>query len=98
MAGVSYKWGNTLLYGAYGAAADADNPPSPGNLDSGYTAWTLALDYHMSKRTDVYFGYNNLDCNNYVGTVCGGANIDGNPPTTEHGTQDFFSVGLRHKF
>ena len=104
-AALSYTWGNTLLYGGYGEGDNANNSTNlansggVANLDSGFSSWTVAVDHKLSKRTDVYAGYNKLDCNNYVGSVCGGANLQGpNPPGTEDGSDDFFSVGLRHKF
>ena len=105
-AGASYTWGNTLFFGGYGQGDDADsggNNTLPQGIDTGYTSWTVAVDHHLSKRTDVYAGYNRLDCNSYAGSVCGTqiqVNID--PGATNQpasgGTQDFFSVGVRHKF
>jgi predicted porin len=104
-AGASYTWGNTLFFGGYGQADDADTGGSiPNGIDTGYTSWTLAVDHHLSKRTDVYAGYNRLDCNSYAGSVCGSGSIQINidPGATNQpasgGTQDFFSVGVRHKF
>jgi predicted porin len=104
-AGASYNWGNTLFFGGYGQGDDADSGGTntlPQGIDTGYTSWTLAVDHHLSKRTDVYAGYNRLDCNSYAGSVCGRA-IKINVPASANqpqdgGTQDFFSVGVRHKF
>ncbi len=101
-AGASYTWGNTLFFGGYGKADDADTGGSiPNGIDTGYTSWTLAMDHHLSKRTDVYAGYNRLDCNSYAGSVCGSSSIQIDVPANQvqgGGTQDFFSVGVRHKF
>jgi predicted porin len=104
-AGASYTWGNTLFFGGYGQGDDADSGGTntlQQGIDTGYTSWTLAVDHHLSKRTDVYAGYNRLDCNSYAGSVCGRA-IKINVPASANqpqdgGTQDFFSVGVRHKF
>jgi predicted porin len=104
-AGLSYTWGNTLFFGGYGQADDVDsggNNSLQQGIDTGYTSWTIALDHHLSKRTDVYAGYNRLDCNSYSGSVCSdGRAIQINVPADQvqgGGTQDFFSVGMRHKF
>jgi predicted porin len=103
LVGASYTWGNTMLYLGYGQADDADTGGSiPNGIDTGYTSWTLAVDHHLSKRTDIYAGYNRLDCNSYAGSVCGNTEIDVDPGATNQpasgGNQDFFSVGVRHKF
>ncbi|KPK53206.1 MAG: hypothetical protein AMS22_07755 [Thiotrichales bacterium SG8_50] len=100
--GASFTFGNTLVFGGYGSADDAKGNDiqdiNPGNpLDTGYTSWTLAIDHHLSKRTDVYGGYNHLNCDNYAGSVCGSV-VNGDPAADRDGSQDFFSLGVRHKF
>ena len=103
-AGASYTFGNTLFFGGYGQADSVNNGPNdsiasiygPG-IDTGYTSWTVAIDHHLSKRTDVYGGYNHLNCDNYAGSVCGTV-VNGNAAADRDGSQDFFSLGLRHKF
>ncbi len=79
--GLSYTLGNTLVYFAYGEAEDLTFDPTD---DYEHTAWTLAIDHKMSKRTDVYVGFNQVD-------------MDRNDQPT-FGETDFFSLGLRHKF
>ncbi len=99
-AGASYTLGNTLVFGGYGSAGDADSGGGntlPQGIDTGYTSWTLAVDHHLSKRTDVYGGYNHLNCDNYAGSVCGTV-VNGDPAADRDGSQDFFSLGVRHKF
>jgi predicted porin len=78
----SYTFGNALFYGAYGHAEDF----GPKTLDYEHDAYTLAVDYKFSKRTDLYGGWNRTDFDVNTG------------PGFQDGKIDLLSVGLRHKF
>ena len=82
--GASVTVGNTLVY--LGLAQRDDNDLKIGEYD----AWTLAVDHRLSKRTDAYAGFNQIDCDDSSSSACAGVSPDGE--------KDFFSVGLRHKF
>jgi predicted porin len=57
-----------------------------------YTAWTLALMHSMSKRTMVYGGFSEVDCDEPdTLSACEAVGDNG-------GEDDKFSVGLKHKF
>ncbi|MBD3394403.1 MAG: porin [Chitinivibrionales bacterium] len=91
----SYTMGNTLLYAAY--AQGDDTGSAAGSTE--YDAWTLAADHHLSKRTDVYAGFNQVDCDS-ASCVTSATGSEGVPATVGAGGGeiDFFSVGVRHKF
>ena len=57
-----------------------------------YTAWTLALMHDMSKRTMVYTGFNQVDCD-LPGSLSACSNVGAGG-----GEEDLFSLGLKHKF
>ncbi len=59
-----------------------------------YTAWTLAAMHDFSKRTMIYAGFNEIDCDAGAGatlTACSAVGPAG-------GEDDKFSLGLKHKF
>jgi predicted porin len=57
-----------------------------------YTAWTLAVMHNMSKRTMLYGGFSQVDCDApKTLSVCRAVGSGG-------GEDDKFSVGLKHKF
>lgn len=77
--GGSYTMGNTLLYLAFGQSEDLE--ATANNYE--HDAITIAIDHHLSKRTDIYAGWNQVDVDR-----AGGAG----------GEHDLVSVGMRHKF
>ncbi|MDH3871194.1 MAG: hypothetical protein OEU44_03165, partial [Gammaproteobacteria bacterium] len=60
-----------------------------------YTAWTLAAMYGMSKRTNVYVGFTQADCDAAAGDAFSACEVD---DVNADGEVDQFSVGLKHKF
>ncbi len=54
--GGSYTMGNTMLYAGYGQKDDSNDV-----TNTEHDAWTLAVDHKMSKRTDIYAGFNQID-------------------------------------
>ena len=101
--GGSAEMGNFLAYFAYGQGKRNNKATDP--FGGGfYKTFTLALDYKFSKLTDLYLGYNQIDCNGSTGnTLCSGVGTGLKRPRTSPnaargGEQDFFSIGLRKKF
>jgi len=79
----TYGIGNALLYGSYGKRENS----SAGK--DGQDAWSVAVDYHFSKRTDAWLGYGSKDINGgSAGGACGDATSSCNVA----------SIGLRHNF
>lgn len=97
--GASYTMGNTLAYFAYGMGDDDSSA-----IDTEYDVWTLAVDHRLSKRTDVYAGFTQIDCDadcTTGGAVSAGALSSSGTNSFAGftgGEVDFFSVGMRHKF
>ena len=88
--GASATLGNTMAYFAYGQGEFDDNSVGGGSDD--YTTWTLALTHSLSKRTLVYTGFSEVDCDVQVDdTVCDKVGPSG-------GEDDKFSLGMKHKF
>ena len=85
MLGASYNLGNFLFYGSY--AQGSDNSDGDGE----YRTWQVVTDYRFSKRTDVYGGYSNVDCDNPGRPYC-------TYQTEKAGETKFWSIGMRHKF
>jgi len=85
--GTTATLGNAMAYFSYGHADGGDN----GSVASGYDAWELAATYHMSKRTMVYTGFSQVDCDNHDNDVCSLVGTSG-------GEDDQFSIGMQHKF
>jgi len=86
--GASATLGNTMAYFAYGQGDfDFNNGPS-----DDYTSWTLALAHNLSKRTMLYTGFSEVDCDAQVAdTVCDKVGVGG-------GEDDQFSLGMKHRF
>lgn len=79
----TYGLGNALLYGSYGKRENS----SAGK--DGQDAWSVAVDYHFSKRTDAWLGYGSKDINGgSAGGDCGNVASSCNVA----------SIGLRHNF
>lgn len=85
--GASYTLGNSMLYFGYGNGSSG----SGGSNSSDYFAWTLAGVHNMSKRTSLYAGFSEIDCDDPGDDVCRRVGSDG-------GEDDKFSVGMKHKF
>ena len=85
--GATATLGNAMAYFTYGHADGGDN----GSVASGYNAWELAATYHMSKRTMVYTGFSQVDCDNHDNYVCSQVGTSG-------GEDDRYSLGMQHKF
>ena len=79
----TYGLGNALLYGSYGQRKNS----SAGK--DGQDAWSVAVDYHFSKRTDAWVGYGSKDVNGgSAGVSCSDVASSCNVA----------SIGLRHNF
>ena len=86
--GASASLGNTMAYFAYGQG-EFDNA---GSTSDDYTSWTLAVMHSLSKRTSLYTGFSEVDCDVQVSdTVCEDVGPSG-------GEDDKFSIGMKHKF
>jgi GBP family porin len=68
-------------------AAAGTTLPKTGQADGNIYSYSLLLDYHFSKRTDVYYG---LMYSQYKG--------DNYPSTTYNDSNYVTAVGIRHKF
>jgi predicted porin len=87
--GATATLGNTSAYFAYG---QGEFDVSGGSTDD-YDSWTLALMHSLSKRTMLYTGFSEVDCDEQVsGTVCSDVH------STSGGEDDKFSLGMKHKF
>ncbi|WJW75857.1 porin [Thiohalobacter sp. IOR34] len=86
--GATYTMGSNMLYAAYGQGDD--NNTSGATNTAEYDTWTIAVAHMFSKRTFVYGGYNNIDCDGTTGNVCGSR--------TRAGEQDVITIGLQHNF
>jgi predicted porin len=85
--GASYTLGNNMLYFGYGNSSSG----SGGSSAADYFAWTLAGVHHMSKRTSVYAGFSEIDCDDPDNDTCRRVGSEG-------GEDDKFSIGMKHKF
>jgi predicted porin len=86
--GASFTMGNNMLYFGYGnSSSGSDGSDAP----SDYFAWTVAGVHHMSKRTSVYAGFSEIDCDDPDEDVCDKVGDSG-------GEDDKFSIGMKHKF
>jgi predicted porin len=87
MLGASGKMGNAMAYFGYGQAEKG----SGNSIASEYKVWQLMASYNFSKRTQVYTGFSEIDCDRADNNVCSGVKSNG-------GEDDKFSVGMKHKF
>jgi len=87
MLGASGKMGNAMAYFGYGQAEKGGS----GSMASEYKVWQLMASYNFSKRTQVYTGFSEIDCDRADNNVCSGVKSNG-------GEDDKFSVGMKHKF
>jgi predicted porin len=87
MLGASGKMGNAMAFFGYGQGESGGS----GSIASDYDVWQLMASYNFSKRTMVYGGFSEIDCDTNDNNVCSGVHSDG-------GEDDKLSFGLQHKF
>ena len=87
MLGASARMGNAMAAFGYGQAEKG----SSNSIASEYKVWQLVASYNFSKRTQVYSGFSEIDCDRADNNVCSGVKSNG-------GEDDKFSVGMTHKF
>jgi predicted porin len=87
MLGASYMLGNSMLYFSYGSGDRGTN----GSTLTDYNVWELVGTHNMSKRTKLYAGFSELDCDNRDDNYCHRVGKKG-------GEDDKFSFGMQHKF
>ena len=87
MVGASAGFGNTMAYFSYGDGSDG----SSGSLASSYEVWQLMAAHSLSKRTKLYAGFSEIDCDKQDNNVCSQVGPSG-------GEDDKFSAGMKHKF
>ena len=87
MLGASARMGNAMAAFGYGQAEKG----SSNSMASEYKVWQLMASYNFSKRTQVYSGFSEIDCDRADNNVCSGVKSNG-------GEDDKFSVGMTHKF
>jgi predicted porin len=85
--GGSFTLGNNMLYVGYGNGSSGSGSSNA----SDYFAWTLAGVHNMSKRTSIYAGFSEIDCDDPDSDVCRRVGSSG-------GEDDKFSLGMKHKF
>jgi predicted porin len=106
----SAQMGNTMAYYAFGQGEYDFN--GFGGKSDDYDTWTLAIIHNMSKRTKVYMGFSQVDCDARVHQVvvvppptetlgidssaCGTVDSDAN--LGKRGEDDKFSIGMKHIF
>ena len=81
--------GNSMLYLGFGKGDHDDL------ANSEYTAWTLAAMHSLSKRTQAYVGFSQVDCDGGAGANLSACRVDG---SNVNGEIDQFSLGMKHKF
>jgi predicted porin len=81
--------GNSMLYLGFGKGDHDDL------ANSEYTAWTLAAMHSLSKRTQAYVGFSQVDCDSGAGANLSACRFDG---SNVNGEIDQFSLGMKHKF
>jgi predicted porin len=87
--GASATLGNTMANFAYGQGAfDFSEGPR-----DDYTSWTLVLTHNLNKRTQLYTGFSEIDCDVRVAgaAACGQAGNTG-------GENNKYSIGMKHRF
>ncbi|MGD8312192.1 MAG: porin [Gammaproteobacteria bacterium] len=87
MIGATATLGNTMAMFSYGQGDDG----SGGSTASSYDAWELVAAHNMSKRTMIYAGFSEIDCDDPDNDVCSRVGSSG-------GEDDKFSLGMKHRF
>ena len=88
MLGATAKLGNAMAYFGYGGGQDGDS----GSIASKYDVWQLIASYNFSKRTMIYSGFSQIDCDNGDNNVCSEVK------TRSGGDDQKLSFGMKHKF
>jgi len=87
MLGASYTLGNSMVYFGYGTSDNGSN----GSKLSSYNVWELVGTHNMSKRTKLYAGFSEIDCDDQDDNVCSRVG-------KKAGEDDKFSLGMQHQF
>ena len=106
----SVQLGNTMAYYAFGQG-EYDNNGLGGKSDD-YDTWTLAIIHNLSKRTKLYAGFSQVDCDARVfkadvavpppltvgvdSSACG--TVDSDAMLGKRGEDDKVSFGMKHTF
>jgi len=106
----SVQMGNTMAYYAFGQGEYDFN--GLGGKSDDYDTWTLAILHNMSKRTKLYMGFSQVDCDARVfkadvampppatvgidSSACG--TVDSEAKLGKRGEDDKFSIGMKHTF
>jgi predicted porin len=106
----SVQLGNTMAYYAFGQGEYDNN--GFGGESTDYDTWTLALIHSLSKRTKVYAGFSQVDCDARVfqadvaipppatvgidSSACG--TVDSEANLGKRGEDDKVSFGMKHTF
>jgi predicted porin len=85
--GATATLGNAMALFSYGKGEDGGS----GSTASSYNTWELLAAYNMSKRTMIYTGFSEIDCDNQDAYVCSKVGTSG-------GEDDKFSLGMKHRF
>ena len=87
MVGATGTMGNAMAYFGWAQAKSG----SSGSIASRYSVWQLVGSYNMSKRTLLYGGFSEIDCNKQDNNVCSLVDESG-------GEDDKLSFGMKHTF
>jgi len=82
--GGTFTLGNSMIYGGYGQG-------DGGDALSDYNAFELVGTHSMSKRTKVYAGYSNIDCDDQDTNVCSSVG-------PKAGEDEQWNFGMKHTF
>ena len=94
-AGASYEIFGALLAFSYGQGLDGDAKAGGQDIKTEYNTWRLSGQYAFSKRTKIYGGFSEQDCNR---------GNQGSPVVNDMkfcqvpGEDDIFTLGMRHNF
>jgi predicted porin len=87
MLGATATLGNSMAYFGWGHGDSG----SGGSIASKYNVWQLVATHNMSKRTMLYGGFSEIDCNDQDNDVCSTVGESG-------GEDDKLSFGMKHTF
>jgi predicted porin len=88
MVGATAAFGNAIASFTYGQGEDGGS----GSIASDYDVWQLMAAYNFSKRSMVYVGFSEIDCDGAAdNNVCSKVSSNG-------GEDDKLSMGMKHKF
>jgi predicted porin len=87
MLGATATLGNSMAYFGWGHGDSG----SGGSIASKYNVWQLVATHNMSRRTMLYGGFSEIDCNDQDNDVCSLVGESG-------GEDDKLSFGMKHTF